>query len=172
MNGFSWKSAPHWQIYWKEVIPEFYYPFKAFIVKSSQQRCSIKKGVLRDFTKFTGKPFCQGLFLNKVAGLRYKGFTVNFVKFVKTPFLQNTSGRLLLKLFLMWMFWKIPKQFLEVFCQKGVLKNFAKFTGNSPFNNVGLSPPTLLKKRPLHRYFPVKFATFSRTPSAGCFWRL
>ena len=127
MNGFSWKSAPHWQIYWKEVIPEFYYPFKAFIVKSSQQRCSIKKGVLRDFTKFTGKPFCQGLFLNKVAGLRYKGFPVNFVKFVKTPFLQNTSGRLLLKLFLMWMFWK---RFQSSSWRCSVKKVFLKISQN------------------------------------------
>ena len=30
---------------------------------------TFKKGVLRNFTKFTGKP-CQGLFFNKVAGLR------------------------------------------------------------------------------------------------------
>ena len=164
MNGFFWKSAPQWQIYWKEVIPEFYYPFKPFIVKSSQQRCSIKKGVLRNFTKFIGKPLCQSLFFSKVTGLRHMGFPVNFVKFLRIPFLQNISGRLLLKLFLMWLFWKIPKQFLEVFCQKGVLKNFAKFTGNSPFNNAGLSPPTLLKKIPLHRCFPMKFAKFSRTP--------
>ena len=26
-----------------------------------------KKAVLRDFTKFTGKPLCQSLFINKVA---------------------------------------------------------------------------------------------------------
>ena len=47
------------------------------------------------------------LFFDKVAGLRpaillkrrllRKIFTVNFVKFLKTPFLQNASGRLLLK---------------------------------------------------------------------------
>ena len=29
-----------------------------------------KKGVLRNFAKFTGKNVCQGLFFNKVAGLR------------------------------------------------------------------------------------------------------
>ena len=32
--------------------------------------CSVKKGSLRNFTKFTGKQLCQRLFLNKVAGLR------------------------------------------------------------------------------------------------------
>ena len=65
-----------------------------------------KKGVLRNFTKFTGKHQCQGLFFNKVTGLRpatllkkrlwHRCFLVNFVKFLRTPFLQNTSGRLLL----------------------------------------------------------------------------
>ena len=29
-----------------------------------------KKGVLRNFAKFTGKHLCQSLFLNKIAGLR------------------------------------------------------------------------------------------------------
>ena len=30
----------------------------------------MKKGVLGNFTKFTGKHLCQSLFFNKVAGLR------------------------------------------------------------------------------------------------------
>ena len=30
----------------------------------------MKKGVLRNFAKLTGKPLCQSLFFNKVAGLR------------------------------------------------------------------------------------------------------
>ena len=47
-----------------------------------------KKGVLRNFAKFTGKHLCQSLFFNKVAGLRY--LPVNFVKFLRTPFLRNT----------------------------------------------------------------------------------
>ena len=65
-----------------------------------------KKSVLRNFTKFTGKHLCQSFFFNKVAGLRpatllkkrlwHRCFPVNFVKFLRTPFLQNTSGRLLL----------------------------------------------------------------------------
>ena len=32
------------------------------------RRCSVKKGVLRDFAKFTGKHLSQSLFFNKVAG--------------------------------------------------------------------------------------------------------
>ena len=38
--------------------------------KSSQRRCSIRKGVPRNFTKFTGRHLCQSLFFNKVAGLQ------------------------------------------------------------------------------------------------------
>ena len=33
-------------------------------------KCSVKKGVLENFTKFTGKHLCWSLFFNKVAGLR------------------------------------------------------------------------------------------------------
>ena len=33
--------------------------------RSSHQRCSIKKGVLRNFTKFTGKHLCQGHFFKR-----------------------------------------------------------------------------------------------------------
>ena len=58
----------------------------------------------------------------------------------------------------------------EVLCKKGVLSNFAKFTGKhmSPslfFNKVaGLRPATLLKKRLWQRCFLVNFAKFLRTP--------
>ena len=58
----------------------------------------------------------------------------------------------------------------EVFCTKGVLKNFAKFTGKrlcqSLFFNeaTDLRPATLLKKRLWHKRFRVDFAKFLRTP--------
>ena len=41
------------------------------IFRSSHLRCSVKKGVLRNFAEFTGKYLCQRLFFNKVAGLRH-----------------------------------------------------------------------------------------------------
>ena len=37
--------------------------------RSSHQRRSIKKGVLKNFAKFTGKHLCQSLFFNTVEGL-------------------------------------------------------------------------------------------------------
>ena len=42
--------------------------FQTKMSRSSHQRCSAKKGVLRNFTKFTGKHLCQSLFFNKVDG--------------------------------------------------------------------------------------------------------
>ena len=61
----------------------------------------MKKGVLRNFAKFTAKHPCQRLFFSKVAGLRPatllkkrlwdRCFSVNFMKFLRTPFAQNTS---------------------------------------------------------------------------------
>ena len=66
----------------------------------------MKKGVLRNFTKLTGKHLCQNLFFNEFAGLRpatllkkklsHRCFPVNFAKYLRTPFLLNTSGQLLL----------------------------------------------------------------------------
>ena len=60
-------------------------------IRSSHRRCFIIKGVLINFTKFTGKQLCQSLFFNKVAGVRQRFFPVTFAKFLRTPFLQNTS---------------------------------------------------------------------------------
>ena len=36
--------------------------------RSSHRRCSVRKGVLKNFTKFTGKHLCQSLFFDKVQG--------------------------------------------------------------------------------------------------------
>ena len=41
------------------------------------QRCSVKKVVFRNFSKFTGKHLCQSLFLNKVEGLRPNKYLSN-----------------------------------------------------------------------------------------------
>ena len=61
--------------------------------RSSHRRCSVKKGVLRNFAKFTEKHLCQRVFFNKVAGRRpgtllrktlwRRCFPVNFAKFLR-----------------------------------------------------------------------------------------
>ena len=136
------------------------------------QRCSVKKDVLRNFAKSTGKHLCQGLFFNKVAPLRPatflkkrfsdRCFPVNFAKLLRTPVLQSTSGQL------------FPYRSSQRKCSEkvGVLKNFANFIGkhlcwglfliNFP---AGLKVNNFIKKRLQHRYFSLKFAKFLRTPT-------
>ena len=80
---------------------------------SSRPEVFCKKGVLRNFTKFTGKHLCQSLFFNKVAGLRpatllkkrlwHMCFPVNVVKFLRTPFYTEHLWWLLLKIVLLHM---------------------------------------------------------------------
>ena len=67
--------------------------------RSSHQRCSLRKVSRGNFAKFAGKYLCQGLFFNKVAGLKpatllkkrfwHRCFPVNFVKFRRTPFYKE-----------------------------------------------------------------------------------
>ena len=54
------------------------------IPRSSRPEEFYKKGVLRNFAKFTRKHLCQILFFNKVVHL------MNFVKFQRTPFFCRT----------------------------------------------------------------------------------
>ena len=56
--------------------------------RSSVPEVFCKKSVLRNFAKFIGKHLCHSLFFNKVADLS----PVNFAKFVRTRFLQNSFG--------------------------------------------------------------------------------
>ena len=74
--------------------------------RGSHRRCFIKKDVFKNFSKFRGKTLRQNLVFDEVVGLRpvtllkkrlwHKCFPVNFAKFLRTPFLQDTFGRLLL----------------------------------------------------------------------------
>ena len=71
--------------------------------RSGHRRCSVRKDVLINFAKFTGKHLCQGLFMSGAKAcnfikqrLWHRSFPVNFAKVLRTPFLQNTSGQLLL----------------------------------------------------------------------------
>ena len=88
--GLLGGSVPRLTLCYQKQSPEVFY----------------KKGVLKNFTKLTWKHLCQSFFLNKVGGLRvatllkkrlwHNCSPANFAKFLRTPFLQNTSGWLLL----------------------------------------------------------------------------
>ena len=79
------------------------------------------------FAKFTRKHLFQRLYFNKVAGLRlwHKCFPVNLWKFLRTLFLQNSSGRLLLLL-------ASQKQPPDVFYEKKCSWNFCKIHKKTP----------------------------------------
>ena len=66
--------------------------------RSSHQRCSVRKGVLRNFSKCTGKHRVRVSSLIKLQALGrwYRRVTANFAKFFKNIFFQNTSGSLVL----------------------------------------------------------------------------
>ena len=81
--------------------------------------------------------------------LWHRCFPVNFAKFLRTPFLQNTSGWLLLFIL------------SHIFVSKFDLVLILCSTGGLVY--TGLRPATLLKKRLQHRCFLVSFLTFLRT---------
>ena len=61
---------------------------KLFTYKSSHRRCSVRKGSLRNFAKFTGITCDRVSFLIKFKKrLWHRCFSVSFPKFLRTPFL-------------------------------------------------------------------------------------
>ena len=67
---------------------------RRYLFRSRHPRCSIRIGVLRNFTKFTRKHLCQSTFFYRPAillkkRLWHKYFPVNFAKFLRTPFLTE-----------------------------------------------------------------------------------
>ena len=74
---------------------------KVKLYGSSLPEVFCRKGVLRNFAKFTGKHQCQSLFFNKVEGLRplrlwHRCFPMNFSKFLRAPFFAEYFRWLLL----------------------------------------------------------------------------
>ena len=111
-----------------------------FHFRSSHRRCSLRK----EFLKIRKKAHCRKTILSKKNSGTGVCFAVNFEKFLRTPFLQNTSGRLLLNdqwsLFLrnfiyfnhehvIWKFKVMWTRFDEI---RGCVKNGQKMTTISP----------------------------------------
>ena len=89
-----------------EYIRELLESLHCWNLRNSRPEVFCKEAVLRSFTKFTGKHLYQSLFFNKATGLRSstllkkrlwdRCFPVNFVKFLRIPFLTEYLWRLLL----------------------------------------------------------------------------
>ena len=65
------------------------------IFRSSHQRCSVRKGVRRNFVIFTGKHLCQSLFFDKVANFieietLAQIFSCEFCEISKNTFFHRT----------------------------------------------------------------------------------
>ena len=100
------KSQTHVFMLLHFLLPFWHEHHAYYNTKNRHRKCSVRKGVLWDFAKFTVKHLCQSLLFNKAAGRRpvtllekklgHRCFPVNFSKFQKTPFLQKAYGRLLL----------------------------------------------------------------------------
>ena len=85
-------------------------------MSSSRSQTFFKIGVLKNVANFTGRDLCWSLFLIKLQALKkrlqHRCFPPKFAKFLRTLFLQNTSGG---------CFW-------QMFFKIGALENFTNFT--------------------------------------------
>ena len=91
--------------------------------RSSHRRCSVRKGVLR-ISQNSQENTCEPATLLKKR-LWYRCFPVNYVKFLRTPFSRNTSGRLPLNVDLNTARQKQVSQLILI--QSLEIKRFQKF---------------------------------------------
>ena len=83
-------SQPTLTKWWNCICVQILYSYFRYTQKQSSRGVLC---ILRNFTKSTGKHLCQSLFFNIKKSLWRRCFSVNFVKFLRTPFFwQNTSG--------------------------------------------------------------------------------
>ena len=104
------------------------------LLRSSRLEVSYKKGVHRKFAKFTGKHLCQSLFfLLKLQGFRlaallkkrpwHRCFSVNFAKFLRTPFAID---------YLWWLLWLLLIS--PIFVSGSISKGFKEFKSGISFS--------------------------------------
>ena len=67
--------------------------YKNITLRSSCPEVLYKEGILKNFTKFTGKHFCQSLFLSKFTDfkLRHRCFPASFAKLLRSRFHRTPS---------------------------------------------------------------------------------
>ena len=83
----------------QKVIKIFHQNKDLLNLRSIHRWCSVRKGVLRNFTKFTGKHLWQ-----KKEETLARCFAMNFVKFLSTPFCIEHLWWLLFELVNIWCF--------------------------------------------------------------------
>ena len=76
-----------------------YYYYVTYASEAAVKSCSIKKAFLEISQNSQENAYARVSFLKK--RLWHRCFPVNFSKFLRTPFLRNTSGQLFLKVVLL-----------------------------------------------------------------------
>ena len=104
----SWfgTTAIYVNLMWQTKISYYFCIWKVLWTEAVTRRCFIKKLFLEISQNSQEKTCTRLFFFNKIAGLRpltllkkrlwQRSFPVNFAKFLRTPFWQNTSGRMFL----------------------------------------------------------------------------
>ena len=132
-------------------------------IRSSHRKCSVRTGVARIFTKFTEKHLCQGLFFNKVAGLRQLYWKRDSGTGVSLWILRNFSKSTFFTDHL-WATASLKRKkwkYLQSFCRNIYenmhhcikYQNFTKFLGVKNFGNAE---------------FPQSFRQTARNPVETC----
>ena len=113
-----WNNSPYYPNFFLKFL-FFRFSFFIFFVfcissnnRSSHRRSSVKEGVLRNFAKVTGKHMCQSLW--------HWCFPMDFAKFLRTPFLQNTPDDCFcnkLKSITWGICLSFKSRYLELFCE-------------------------------------------------------
>ena len=94
LGTFSYWLNHLWVLFQKDEMFAYY-----CLLRSSRLEVFWKKGVLRNFAKFTGKHLCQSLFFNNVAGLKNTFFTEHLWVTSSRAFFVQCVKALLLRFF-------------------------------------------------------------------------
>ena len=88
-------------VIFSQFVPKLLEKKASRVSRSSHRRCSVRKCVLRNFENSQEKTCARVFFFTGLKPatllkrrLWHRCFLVNFAKFLRTPFSQNTSGRL------------------------------------------------------------------------------
>ena len=87
LNFATFFRTPFWQNTSRDCFGIFQNIHIKNNFRSSRPELFCKRGVHRNFTKFTGKPLCLRPATLLKKRLWHRGFSVNFVIFLRTPFL-------------------------------------------------------------------------------------
>ena len=143
----------------------------------------VRKG---NFAKFTGKHLCQSIFLKKAQACNFikketlaQVFSCEFWNISKNTFFTEhirttASGESFKIIIIQSPYFHRSKNLYrstrpEVFCKRGVLRKFAKFTGKQLCQRLLFRPTTLLKKSLCHKCFPMNWVYLLLQNTSGGF---